>query len=40
MLNVNNTGTKKGSIMKETAFWRGKRRMCSMFKYSVLNICW
>jgi len=24
MLNVNNTGTKKGSIMKWTAFWREK----------------
>jgi len=23
---VNNTGTKKGSVMKKTVFWRGKNR--------------
>ena len=34
--NVNNTGTKKGSIMKWTAFWRGKNGECAAcFKYSV-----
>jgi len=39
---VNNTGTKKGSIMKETAFWRAKkkRRLCSMFKIFSTYICW
>ena len=34
--NVNNTGTKQASIMKQTAFWRGKNgeyRAC--LKYSV-----
>jgi len=33
---VNNTGTKKGSIMKWTAFWREKQRVCSLFKILVL----
>jgi len=37
---VNNTGTKKGSIMKWTAFWRErKRRLCSMFKIFSTYIC-
>jgi len=36
MQNVNNTGTKQVSIMKQTAFWReknGEYRIC--LKYSV-----
>jgi hypothetical protein len=34
---VNNTGTKKGSIMKYTAFWREKNGECAAcLKYSVL----
>jgi len=38
---VNNTGTKKGSIMKQTALWREKkRRLCSMFKIFSTYICW
>jgi len=37
---MNNTGTKKGSIMKLTAFWREKRRVCSMFKILRTYICW
>jgi len=38
---VNNTGTKKDSIMKWTALWRGKkRRLCSMFKIFSTYICW
>jgi len=36
---VNNTGTKKGSIMKSTAFWREKQRVCSMFKILSTYIC-
>jgi hypothetical protein len=33
---VNNTGTKKGSIMKQTAFWREKNGECAAcLKYSV-----
>jgi hypothetical protein len=33
---MNNTGTKKGSIMKQTAFWRGKNGECAAcLKYSV-----
>jgi len=26
--------------MKQTAFWREKRRMCSMFKILSTYICW
>jgi len=38
---VNNTGTKKGRIMKWTEFWREKkRRLCSMFKIFSTYICW
>jgi len=38
---VNNTGTKKkGSVMKETAFWREKRRVYSMFKILSIYSCW
>jgi len=37
---VNNPVTKKGSIMKKTAFWREKRRVCSMFKILSNYICW
>jgi len=37
---VNNTWTKKGSIMKLTAFWREKRRVFSMFKILSTYICW
>jgi len=37
---VNNTETKKGSIMEWTAFWREKRRVCSMFKILRTYICW
>jgi hypothetical protein len=33
---VNNTGTKRGRIMKETAFLRGKNGDCAAcLKYSV-----
>jgi len=33
---VNNTGKKYVRIMKQTAFWRGKkRRVYTIFKYSV-----
>jgi hypothetical protein len=33
---VNNRGTKKGSIMKQTAFLRGKNGECAArLKYSV-----
>jgi hypothetical protein len=36
MLNVNNTGTKKGSIMKQTALLREKNGECAAcLKYSV-----
>ena len=36
ILNVNNTWTKKGSIMKQTAFWREKNGECAAcLKYSV-----
>ena len=31
---------KKGSIMKKTAFWRKKRRVCSMFKILSIYSCW
>jgi hypothetical protein len=31
---------KKGRIMKWTAFWREKRRVCSMFKILSTYICW
>jgi hypothetical protein len=37
---MNNTWTKKGSIMKQTAFLREKRRVCSMFKILITYICW
>jgi len=37
---VNNTGTKRGTIMKQTAFWREKQRLCSMFKILSTYICW
>jgi len=37
---MNNTGTKKGSIMKQMAFWREKRRVRSMFKILSTYICW
>jgi len=37
---VNNTGTKKDSIMKQMAFWREKRRVCSTFKILSTYICW
>jgi len=37
---VNITGTKKDSIMKWTAFWRKKRRVCSMFKTLSTYSCW
>jgi len=40
MKNVNNTWTKKGSIKKQTVFWREKRRVCSMFKILNTYICW
>jgi len=36
---VNNTGTKKGSSMKLTAFWREKRRMCNLFKILSTYVC-
>jgi hypothetical protein len=36
MSNENNTGTKKGSIMKQTAFCREKNGECAAcLKYSV-----
>jgi len=34
MQNVNNTWTKK------TAFWREKRRLCTMFKILSTYSCW
>jgi len=37
---MNNTVTKKGSIMKQTAFWREKRRVRTMFKILSTYICW
>jgi len=38
--NVNNTGTKYVRIMKQPAFWRGKkRRVYTMFKISSTYIC-
>jgi len=37
---MNNTGIKKGSTMKEKAFWREKRRVCGMFKIHSAYICW
>jgi len=36
---MNNTGTKEGSIVKQAAFWREKRRGCSMFKILSTYIC-
>ena len=39
--NVNNTGTKYVRIMKQTAFWKGKkRRVYTMFKIFSTYICW
>ena len=39
--NVNNTGTKYVRIMKQTEFWRGKkRRVYTMFKIFGTYICW
>jgi hypothetical protein len=39
--NVNNTGTKYVRIMKQTAFWRGKkRRVYTMLKIFSTYICW
>ena len=35
---MNNTGTKKGSIMKWTAFWRENRECAACLKYSVLIV--
>jgi len=37
---VNNTGTKKGSVTKQTAFRREKWRVCSMFKILSTYISW
>jgi hypothetical protein len=39
MQNVNKKKKKKGSIMKYMAFWREKRRVCSMFKILRTYIC-
>jgi hypothetical protein len=33
---VNNAETKKGSIMKQTAFWRENGECAACLKYSVL----
>jgi hypothetical protein len=38
---VNNTGTKYVRIMKQTGFWREKkRRVYTMFKIFSTYICW
>jgi len=38
---MNNTETKQVSIMKQTAFWREKkRRVWNMFKIFGTYICW
>jgi hypothetical protein len=38
--NVNNTGTKYVRIMKQTAFWREKRRVYTTFKVFSTYIFW